>query len=125
MAELASSSSNSPIGRAVTESPLHGTPDADPFYEFLPCLIKSKYPEARPEELERVAGFVRFALGNRGVLEESIVNDSWRLVFLCFYLFVLSVLFWVVDWSLSCLDLCSRCWFHILHFLLLSSLVPP
>jgi len=56
--------------------------DADPFYEFLPSLIGSRFPNAKAEELERVAGFVRYAVageeGQRDLLEEVIVNDPWR-----------------------------------------------
>ena len=75
---LARTASFSPIGNAVANSPMHGSPDADPFYELMPSLIASKFPNIFNSELTRVAGFVRHALDNNLPLEDLIVNDPWR-----------------------------------------------
>eukprot|EP00979_Chaetoceros_neogracilis_P016800 scaffold9551_cov267-Chaetoceros_neogracile.AAC.1 len=75
---LAESASFSPIGEAVSNSPLHGTPDADPFYELMPSLIASKFPNISTDKLHRVAGFVRHALDENLPLEDSIVSNSFR-----------------------------------------------
>ena len=76
--QLASTASLSPIGQAVAASPIHGTPDADPFWELIPSLISSKFPNASAKELKRVAGFVSHALDENLPLEASIVEDEWR-----------------------------------------------
>lgn len=76
--QLASTASLSPIGQAVAASPIHGTPDADPFWELIPSLISSKFPNAGVKELQRVAGFVSHALDENLSLEASIVQDKWR-----------------------------------------------
>ncbi len=75
---LANTASLSPIGKAVAASPLHSTPDADPFWELIPSLIQSKFPNAKNEEVERVAGFVSHVLDSNLPLEDSIINDPWR-----------------------------------------------
>jgi len=75
---LADSSSRSPIGEAVSKSPSHGTTDADPFYEFMPSLIASKFPNISNDKLHRIAGFVRHALDENLPLEDSIINDPFR-----------------------------------------------
>jgi len=75
---LAERASFSPIGEAVSNSPLHGTPDADPFYELMPSLIASKFPNISIDKLHRVAGFVRHALDENLPFEDSIVTDSFR-----------------------------------------------
>mmetsp|Transcript_16094 Transcript_16094/g.23545 ORF Transcript_16094/g.23545 Transcript_16094/m.23545 type:complete len:419 (-) Transcript_16094:320-1576(-) len=78
LAQLAASASQSPIGAAVASSPLHGTPEADPFWELIPSLIQSKFPNLRNEQLGRVAGFAKHTLDENLPLEDSIVNDKWR-----------------------------------------------
>lgn len=75
---LANTASVSPIGKAVAESPMHGSPEADPFYELMPSLIASKFPNTPDEKLQRVAGFVRHALDENLPLEDSIINDPYR-----------------------------------------------
>lgn len=75
---LAAAASLSPIGQAVASSPLHGSPDADPFYELMPSLIASKFPHIPNSKLHRVAGFVRHALDANLPLEDSIVQDPYR-----------------------------------------------
>lgn len=75
---LAASASLSPVGEAVAQSPMHGTPEADPFYELMPSLIASKFPQIQNDKLHRVAGFVRHALDSNLPLEDSIINDPWR-----------------------------------------------
>jgi len=57
---------------------MHGTTDADPFWELVPSLIASKFPNVQNNELERVAGFVRHTLDSSLPLEESIIQDPWR-----------------------------------------------
>ncbi len=41
---LAAASSKTCIGQAVASSPLAGSPDADPFWELMPSLISSRFP---------------------------------------------------------------------------------
>ena len=78
LAQLAATSANTPIGRAVAESPLAGTPDADPFWELMPSLIASRFPSARNEQLERVAGFMRHTLDPNLPLEDEIIQNPYR-----------------------------------------------
>lgn len=78
LASLAATAAVSPIGQAVANSPLHGTPDADPFYELMPSLIASKFPQITNDKLHRVAGFVKHALDPNLPLEDSIVQDPYR-----------------------------------------------
>ena len=78
LAQLASASSQTPIGRAVAESPLANTPDADPFWELMPSLISSRFLNVRNDQLERIAGFVRHTLNPDLPLEDQIVRDPWR-----------------------------------------------
>jgi len=59
---LQAKAATSVLGRAVATGPLHGTPDADPFWELMPSLIQSRFPKTKDSELERVAGFLRHAL---------------------------------------------------------------
>lgn len=75
---LAASASKSPIGQVVANSPMHGTPQADPFWELMPSLIESKFPSMKHSELQRVAGFVKHALDPNLPLEDSIMMDSFR-----------------------------------------------
>lgn len=75
---LANTASVSPIGQAVANSPMHGQPDADPFYELMPSLINAKFPNISNEKLHRVAGFVKHALDPNLPLEDSIINDPHR-----------------------------------------------
>ncbi len=75
---LAATASLSPIGEAVSKSPMHGTVDADPFWELVPSLIASKFPHVQNHQLERIAGFVRQTLDSSLPLEESIIEDPWR-----------------------------------------------
>ena len=77
---LASNASLSPIGKAVDESPLKtlSPEDIDPFWELIPSLIQSKFPNAKNEELERVAGFVSHALDPNLPLEHDIIDEPWR-----------------------------------------------
>lgn len=78
LASLAATAALSPIGQAVANSPLHGSPDADPFYELMPSLIASKFPRVSNDKLHRVAGFVKHALDPNLPLEDSIVQDTYR-----------------------------------------------
>ena len=78
LSQLAATASLSPIGNVVSKSPLHGTPDADPFYELMPSLVSSKFPNISNEKLHRIAGFVKHALDPNLPLEDSIVQDPYR-----------------------------------------------
>lgn len=62
------------LGRAVQSSP----PSNDPFWEMIPMLVASKFPTAKPAELQRVAGFLRHTLDPSLSLEEDIISDKWR-----------------------------------------------
>jgi hypothetical protein len=75
---LAETASLSPIGQAVAASPAHLSPDADPFWELIPSLIQSKFPNAKPQELNRIAGFVSHTLDPNLALEDDIIEDKWR-----------------------------------------------
>ena len=75
---LAAASSKSCIGRAVAASPLAGTPDMDPFWELMPSLISSRFPNVRDEQLQRVAGFIRHALDPNLPLEDEIISNPYR-----------------------------------------------
>ena len=75
---LASNASLSPVGQAVAASPLHQSPDADPFWELIPSLIQSKFPNASNNDLNRIAGFVSHTLDPNLPLEDSIIEDKWR-----------------------------------------------
>jgi aspartyl/asparaginyl beta-hydroxylase (cupin superfamily) len=76
--QLASTASLSPIGQAVAASPHHLSPDADPFWELIPSLIQSKFPNVSNHQLNRIAGFVSHTLDPNLPLEDSIIEDQWR-----------------------------------------------
>jgi hypothetical protein len=78
LASLQEASSKTCIGKVVAASPLTGTPDADPFWEFMPSLISSRFQKVPDQQLGRVAGFVRHALDPNLPLEDSIVQDPYR-----------------------------------------------
>jgi len=75
---LATQSATNPIGRAVSSSPYYNTPDMDPFWELMPSLISSKFPQVSDDQLTRVAGFVRHTLNPGLPLEDEIINNPWR-----------------------------------------------
>jgi len=76
--ELAASASRTAIGQAVASSPMAGSPDADPFWELMPSLISSRFPNAREDQLQRIAGFVRHTLDPNLPLEDDIVSNPHR-----------------------------------------------
>jgi len=83
--ELAAMSSRTCIGRAVNEAKhaMHAMGDnteVDPFWDLMPSLISSRYPDIKDSQLERVAGVVRHALhpDKKSLLDKSIVEDKWR-----------------------------------------------
>ena len=78
IAALQAKTASSCLGQAVANSPLAGTPDADPFWELMPSLIASRFPKARYEELQRVAGFVRHTLDPNLALEDDFVQEPFR-----------------------------------------------
>lgn len=76
--KLKADSSKSCIGKAVASSLLANDPDADPFWELMPSLISSRFPNVKDSQLERVAGFIRHTLDPNLSLEDDIINDKWR-----------------------------------------------
>ena len=80
LASLASTASQTCIGRAVAESPLstQNTPDSDPFWELMPSLISSRFPNVPDQQLQRVAGFIRHTLDPSLPLEDAIIQDPYR-----------------------------------------------
>lgn len=78
VAALQAQSASTCIGRVVSESPLAGSPDADPFWELMPSLIASRFPNAKDSQLERIAGFVRHTLDPKLPLEDDFVQNPWR-----------------------------------------------
>jgi aspartyl/asparaginyl beta-hydroxylase (cupin superfamily) len=75
---LAQAASTTCIGQAVASSPLAGTPDADPFWELMPSLIRSRFPNTPDQQLQRVAGMIRHAVNPDMPLEDCIINNPWR-----------------------------------------------
>uniref|UniRef100_A0A7S3P8A6 Aspartyl/asparaginy/proline hydroxylase domain-containing protein n=1 Tax=Amphora coffeiformis TaxID=265554 RepID=A0A7S3P8A6_9STRA len=78
IAALQAQTASSCLGQAVANSPLAGTPDADPFWELMPSLIASRFPKAKDEELQRIAGFIRHTLDPNLPLEDEFVRDPYR-----------------------------------------------
>ena len=77
IASLAQKASSTCIGQAVASAPV--PPEGiDPFWELMPSLISSRFPNVSDKQLERVAGMVRHALDPNLPLEEAIINDPWR-----------------------------------------------
>lgn len=80
--QLLAQTSQSVLGRAVAESREACQLDEecdDPFWELIPSLISSRFPNVRDDQLERVAGFIRHTLNTNLPLEEpEIINNKWR-----------------------------------------------
>ena len=76
--KLAQATANTCIGRAVASSPYSGTPMMDPFYELMPSLLNSRFPQVKDEQLTRVAGMIQHAVNPSMKLEDDIVNDPMR-----------------------------------------------
>lgn len=74
--QLAQKSADTCIGRAVASAPPRD--DQDPFWELMPSLIMSRFPNVPDAQLERIAGFVRHALDHTLPLEDEIINNEWR-----------------------------------------------
>lgn len=72
--QLAAATKDNPIGRAVASSPMAGTEKMDPFWELMPSLISSRFPNARDDQLERIAGMVRHAVNPSG----KTVFEDWE-----------------------------------------------
>lgn len=74
---LAAKVSSTCIGQAVANAPV---PEGgiDPFWELMPSLINSRFPNVPDNQLERVAGMVRHALDPNLPLDDSIINDPYR-----------------------------------------------
>ena len=75
--ELAAKSATTVIGKAVAKSPHYNTPEMDPFWQLLPSLISTKFPNASDKDLERVAGMVEFSIG-AGKVEDDVIENPWR-----------------------------------------------
>lgn len=77
--ELAQKSSNTCIGRAVASVPAPPLgEEADPFWELIPSLIISRFPNVPDAQLERVAGVIQQMLDPDSLLEEEIINNPHR-----------------------------------------------
>ncbi len=83
--ELAAKSAKTSIGRAVNEAKraLHAigdTTEIDPFWDLIPSLVSSRFPNVQDSQLERVAGMVKYAIhpDKMSLLDKSIVEDKWR-----------------------------------------------
>jgi hypothetical protein len=74
---LAAKTANTCIGRAVASSSVPPE-DMDPFWQLMPSLINSRFPNVPDKQLERVAGVIRHALDPNLPLEEAIINDPYR-----------------------------------------------
>ena len=77
--ELAQQASSTCIGRAVAEAPPPPAgEEADPFWELMPSLINSRFPNVADSQLERIAGVIRHTLNPKLPLEDEIVNNPHR-----------------------------------------------
>jgi aspartyl/asparaginyl beta-hydroxylase (cupin superfamily) len=77
IASLAQKASSTCIGQAVASAPV--PPEGhDPFWELMPSLLSSRFPNVPDNQFERVAGMVRHALDPDLPLEDSIINDPYR-----------------------------------------------
>ena len=75
--QLAAKTASTCIGQAVANAPV--PPEGiDPFWELMPSLISSRFPNIPDYQLQRVAGMVQHSLDPNLPLEESIVNDPYR-----------------------------------------------
>lgn len=77
IASLAAKASSTCIGRAVASAPVPPG-GMDPFWELMPSLISSRFPNVADKQLERVAGMIRHTLDPNLPLEDSIVNNPYR-----------------------------------------------
>jgi aspartyl/asparaginyl beta-hydroxylase (cupin superfamily) len=79
IASLAAKASRTCIGRAVAECYAKYPELArDPFWELMPSLIASRFPNLRDDQLRRVAGFLRRTLDRSLPLEDGTVQDPHR-----------------------------------------------
>jgi hypothetical protein len=75
--QLAAKAQNTCIGRVVASSPL--PPDEiDPFWQLMPSLVSSRFPDVSDKQLERIAGVVAHALNPNFPLDDDIINDPMR-----------------------------------------------
>lgn len=77
IASLAQKAASTCIGQAVAsvQAPPEGL---DPFWELMPSLVSSRFPNVPDKQFHRVAGMVRHALDPKIPLEDSIINDPYR-----------------------------------------------
>jgi Aspartyl/Asparaginyl beta-hydroxylase len=79
LAQLAQKAANTAIGRAVANAPPPPPGvERDIFWEMMPSLISSKFPNVKDDQLGRVAGMVRHSLDPNLPLEDEIVNNPHR-----------------------------------------------
>jgi aspartyl/asparaginyl beta-hydroxylase (cupin superfamily) len=84
IAQLQAKSAKSCLGLAVASaasaSSSNGKLNVDPFWELIPSLIASKFPDVQDSELQRVAGFVRHAVAKANDeyvrLEDFVPSDE-------------------------------------------------
>jgi aspartyl/asparaginyl beta-hydroxylase (cupin superfamily) len=81
--QLAAKSSKTCIGQVVAEAQqnhLGPGESIDPFWELLPSLISSRFPNVPDQAFERIAGMVRYALHPhpQELLDPKIIADPWR-----------------------------------------------
>jgi hypothetical protein len=74
---LAKKASSTCIGQAVASSPVPAE-GLDPFWELMPSLLNSRFPNVPDKQFERVAGMVRHTLDPNLSLEEAIISDPYR-----------------------------------------------
>lgn len=85
---LAAKSAKTCIGRAVeaakaslalrSDSAAAGV-EVDPFWDLMPSLIASRFPNVQDHELQRVAGMVQHAIDPESFqLDASIIENEWR-----------------------------------------------
>jgi ornithine lipid ester-linked acyl 2-hydroxylase len=69
--DLAYTSSRTAIGRVVAEFVGDQTQKRDPFWELIPSLITSKFPNVKDDQLQRIAGFIHHTLSNQLIQEQT------------------------------------------------------
>ena len=77
--ELAQKASTTCIGRAVASAPPPPLgEEEDPFWQLMPSLINSRFPNVLDAQLERVAGMIRQTMDPNLPLEDEIINNPHR-----------------------------------------------
>ncbi|KAL3903312.1 MAG: hypothetical protein SGILL_010491 [Bacillariaceae sp.] len=80
--QLAAKSSQTCIGQVVAQAQTKLSPGEtlDPFWELMPSLISSRFPNVNDASFERIAGMVRHALAAnpQELLDPDIIETEWR-----------------------------------------------